>query len=961
MPPVYTTGISQNPAQAYVDLPQVTRDYLATGESPGNRDNALFAAACQFRDAGYSQQEAAAALIPRAEADGFSEAYAIKKLESAYSRSARQPCRSRGSNHSGAACSSTAAPRVEQTSETVRSEQVRLDPKGSKARPLPNPIAEGCRVMLETCFLPGEGVSIGDGTRNSEGELVLSAGQVLPLEHWLKRLRSKSIMDIYPAREGVFVRINPVWLPRGKTDADVTAFRYLLIDFDEDANGQPVPKEVQYGWLVDSNLPIDSIVDTANRGLHALVRVDAPNRKEFERRRDLVFEYFALCPGFDTKNRNPSRYSRLPGAIRNLYDDNSQLIGTAAQELLAIKVGATSWEKWEMAQPYQRKVFPSLKERPCYRVYDLPFKEKGRDWEPGVYLHTVELKDDGSGNKTKVAAELWVTSVLRVLCIVRTDSDNGHAYLLEYIPHGGAQPRRAVLSQALLLGRGEEAMKELRDLGVSVLGSKAKCVREYLDLEHLRFSSRKTPDDFWTSVKVIGWAPVGQRFVLPHETIGLQTGVWFSGKTDVAQYKKNGDFNLWKSKVAALCEGNPYLILALSCAFAGPLLEPLNIPGLGIHYFGDSTTGKSTSLAVAASAWGSEKFMISWRTTINGLEGQAAQRCSTLIPVDESHQVDPKALDASVYMLLNGTSKARMNKDTSPREIEHWRACVISSGERSIETHQANANIDHKVGQTVRIVDVPVVTGQYGLFEDIHEAKNGAEFSDALRDAAAKHYGHAGPIFIEKLIQNYSGLGLPDRLASLLQEFGNDLSAQDRRVARSFAVAALAGELAIEWEILPWPTRSALIATVEIFKQWKKTQPQSSKSKEDARVLKNLSDFFGAYGDTRCTDIKLRTYVDYTDPKNPVVKKCQEQPLQKGVNRAGYWDDSTGNRIYLLYPAALVEAGKFELPRILAALEAASAFAATGTGTEKAKRRRTPDGRNPKLYWIDPEKLELNP
>jgi len=249
MPPVYTTGISQNPAQAYVDLPQVTRDYLATGESPGNRDNALFAAACQFRDAGYSQQEAAAALIPRAEADGFSEAYAIKKLESAYSRSARQPCRSRGSNHSGAACSSTAAPRVEQTSEPVRSEHVRLDPKGSKARPLPNPIAEGYRVMLETCFLPGEGVSIGDGTRNSEGELVLSAGQVLPLEHWLKRLRSKSIMDIYPAREGVFVRINPVWLPRGKTDADVTAFRYLLIDFDEDANGHRFPRKFSTaGW-----------------------------------------------------------------------------------------------------------------------------------------------------------------------------------------------------------------------------------------------------------------------------------------------------------------------------------------------------------------------------------------------------------------------------------------------------------------------------------------------------------------------------------------------------------------------------------------------------------------------------------------------------------------------------------------------------------------------------------------
>ena len=126
---------------------------------------------------------------------------------------------------------------------------------------------------------------------------------------------------------------------------------------------------------------------------------------------------------------------------------------------------------------------------------------------------------------------------------MRTDSGNGHAYLIEYIPHGETQPRRAVLSQALLLGRGEEAMKELRDLGISVLGCNAKYVREYLDSQHLKFSCHKTPDDFWTSVKVIGWAPVGERFVLPDQIIGRQSGVWFSGKANVTQYRKSGDFD----------------------------------------------------------------------------------------------------------------------------------------------------------------------------------------------------------------------------------------------------------------------------------------------------------------------------------------------------------------------------------------------------------------------------------
>ena len=120
---------------------------------------------------------------------------------------------------------------------------------------------------------------------------------------------------------------------------------------------------------------------------------------------------------------------------------------------------------------------------------------------------------------------------------------------------------------------------------------------------------------------------------------------------------KQGDLAQWQKEVAAPCSGNNYLLLALSCAFAGPLLEPLNIPGLGIHYFGDSTTGKSTALAAAASAWGSPKFMLSWRTTVNGLEIQAASRSSTVILLDESHMIEAKALDASVYLRSTGYPK----------------------------------------------------------------------------------------------------------------------------------------------------------------------------------------------------------------------------------------------------------------------------------------------------------------
>ena len=48
----------------HAPLPQITLDYLSHGASNGNRNRALFDAACQFRDAGYSQAEAEAELDP---------------------------------------------------------------------------------------------------------------------------------------------------------------------------------------------------------------------------------------------------------------------------------------------------------------------------------------------------------------------------------------------------------------------------------------------------------------------------------------------------------------------------------------------------------------------------------------------------------------------------------------------------------------------------------------------------------------------------------------------------------------------------------------------------------------------------------------------------------------------------------------------------------------------------------
>jgi hypothetical protein len=83
---------SQYPAS----LPKTTLEYLTYGASVGQRNAALFAAACQFRDAGYSIAEATSQLVSRYLADG--EAHessgtrtheARRTIQSAYTRPPR--------------------------------------------------------------------------------------------------------------------------------------------------------------------------------------------------------------------------------------------------------------------------------------------------------------------------------------------------------------------------------------------------------------------------------------------------------------------------------------------------------------------------------------------------------------------------------------------------------------------------------------------------------------------------------------------------------------------------------------------------------------------------------------------------------------------------------------------------------------------------------------------------------
>jgi putative DNA primase/helicase len=591
------------------------------------------------------------------------------------------------------------------------------------------------------------------------------------------------------------------------------------------------------------------------------------------------------------------------------------------------------------------KGWPSDEELPCYRVYDQPQTRAGRPYPRGSYDHGFEGEREDD-EQPRRRYNRWLFGALHVLAYTADDHDENYGLLLEFESLRGVSKRHVMLREVLMGPDGTEAARVLASMGLHIPTAHRKEVIKFLDWVK--------PKCFWRSVTSTGWSPPSSCFVLPEQVVG-EGKVWFQSKSHLWPYSRAGDIDDWKENVAAMAVGNPYLMVSISAGFTGPLLAELNLPGGGIHYYGDSTIGKTTCAMGGASVWGSpdvehgsHSYMREWRNTVNGLEAHAALRKDTLFVLDELHLIDPKELSSAIYLLAHGHGKGRANKSGGPAPDAQFRIFVASTGESSVEAHLRSGNLRVRAGQALRLLDISAKTNkETGIFSDLHDFENAAELSDAIRAATKRSYGYAGPLFVEHLIEALAkGVDLRGFAKRLLPAFGDKLNHQQNRAANLMAAVAIGGELATEFGIVPWQRGQAIAAAIELFKVWLASQKAPPQGAEHGAILQMVQEFIQANSDGRFSDIDRKNYPG--DKIAPLIH-----------HRAGYWrEDDSGNRIYMLYPAALREAAKgFAIERITEALEEAGALRLADDG-KRSIPTRTPEGTT-RLYHIDPAKLTL--
>lgn len=622
-----------------------------------------------------------------------------------------------------------------------------------------------------------------------------------------------------------------------------------------------------------------------------------------------------LCSSPLSEDKTPSFHFEKS---RRIYFDFSRGQGGDLFTLIAELAKLDCKQDFKAVLQYARKILGIAEELPSATLaqngsYQLK--------ESGVWHHSTSPDEQTN--------EIWICSYLEVLGYTRDPWGRNWGRWLRIKDADGTEKTWA-MSMEHLAGEGFDLRRKLFQLGVQL--NMNRYVRHHL----AQYLLSTTPPTRLRCVSRIGW--MEGAFLLPDRVYsqGTPEAVVFQSEQENLPYKQAGTLVQWQQEVGRYCEGNSRLILALCAAFASPLLHLTGEENFGIHLVGSSSIGKTIALMVAGSVWGKASlrgYGSSWRSTLNGLEGLAAQHHDALLVLDELAELSPTEAGNAAYMLANGAGKVRANKEGGTREAETWRLVFLSAGEIDLATHMATAGETPHAGQEIRMLSVDADAGVgMGLIESLHGMESSADLVRHLREQSLLQYGTPIRNFLEGLVQDS---GIASKHQESLQRFKSKvsvkaLSGQQIRVMYRFHLLAFAGELACAYGVLLFSGIDTVL--LQFYEDWLQRYGVGP-DLESHRIVLQVRSFLQRYGATH--------FPELTDDAG-VVHKC-----------FGFRKKTTQGEYDWLIPTEVfreeIVAG-YSLRRVLVVLKNGGYLA---TGDERSSRlERLPQLGRVRIYQI---------
>lgn len=425
--------------------------------------------------------------------------------------------------------------------------------------------------------------------------------------------------------------------------------------------------------------------------------------------------------------------------------------------------------------------------------------------------------------------------------IIGTGQDNDGAYyrVIRWQDKITRQTKTAALPQAEI--GTVQGWQRLQNFGLVIMSRRAK--REKL-ADYLQKEGSQTA---FTITDRAGWH--GNAYILPSgETITAtdkDPAIIYNGDTSQAKaYQPNGELTDWQQNIARYAVGNSRLCLALGASFAAPLLSLLSEESGGFHLTGDSSDGKTTAAKAALSVWGRPSgSLITWSGTKIGFSNTAAARNDGLLVLDEIGQASPHVIGDTVYSVMNGINKVQGAKQGGNRALSRWKVMMFSTGEKTPDSILKHHKGDWNAGQAARLPSIRAAA-QYGIYDTLHGFEDGALLSEHIAQSAEKYHGVAGRLFIRQLSDDLEQAKrqATERMAAFMATIP-ELSGQARRVAKRFAIAAAALELAAP--VTGLPVGVGMAGVKQCFDEW--LEANGAGKHEDRRIIEQAEDFIAQY------------------------------------------------------------------------------------------------------------------
>lgn len=323
------------------------------------------------------------------------------------------------------------------------------------------------------------------------------------------------------------------------------------------------------------------------------------------------------------------------------------------------------------------------------------------------------------------------------------------------------------------------------------------------------------------------------------------------------RWTPRGSLSRWKRALRRAGKRNPYVIFASCVPFLPPLLQLLDLEGVGFMTVGSSSTGKSKVTHLAASVWGGDReskrgFLDTWGVTHSGLEPLSLQARDGFLAIDETKLANTgrgqqaSLLADAVFRLVSGSEKVTFSGSRSETD---WRLVYWTSSNQTLREILESGGAEYDESYAVRLIELPVF-GTSGVFHHIPDGMAPADFADKIEQDSRSNYGAAIDAFLRDLVarrrENKSALveWLRARMATMntaLAITGDHGSVA--RVAKYFAATYAAARLAQEIGILPWSTRDIRRSIVACYKAHRRHVASQASTSDP---LDELNGYIGA-------------------------------------------------------------------------------------------------------------------